>query len=167
MTRYRDLTFWVSLLILFGTLYVSAATYYRWIDVRFRIGQYFFTHWLSWIGTLFIALFAPIYYVLKRRIPSLVRRLVPIHMFGNLLSFLLISTHFFQQISRPPQFYPDLGTGVALYVVSVLLVASGFIHRFQLLGSTVPHQNRFLHVSVTSAFYIIIVVHILQGIGII
>jgi hypothetical protein len=54
-----------------------------------------------------------------------------------------------------------------LYAVSVLLVASGFIHRFQLLGSVIPHQNRFLHVSVTSAFYIIIVVHILQGIGIV
>jgi hypothetical protein len=167
MHRSRDPAFWVSLFLILCTVFVSAATYYRWIDVRFHIGPYFFTHWLSWIGTLFIALFTPLYYVLKRRIPRLVQRLVPIHMYGNLLSFLLISTHFFQQVGRPPQFYPDLGTGVALYAVGILLVASGFIHRFQLLGSVVPHQNRFLHVSVTSAFYIIIIVHILQGIGLI
>lgn len=80
---------------------------------------------------------------------------------------MFISMHFFQQISRPPQFYPDLGTGVALFVVILILVTSGFLHRFQLLRSAVPHQNRFLHVSVTTAFYIVIIIHVLQGIRVI
>jgi hypothetical protein len=75
--------------------------------------------------------------------------------------------HFFQQISRPAQFYPDLGTGVALFAVILMLVASGFLHKFQFVKSIVPHQNRFLHISITIAFYIVIGVHILQGIEII
>lgn len=96
----------------------------------------------------------------------LLKYLIPIHIFGNLFSFMFISMHFFQQITRPPQFYPDLGTGVALYLVMLILVSTGFLHRFQLLRSIVPHQNRFIHISITSAFYIVIFTHVLQGIGI-
>jgi hypothetical protein len=161
----KDLSFWFGLLIIFIMIYLSLATYFRWIDIRFRIGPYFFTHWLSWIGSLFIAFFTPAYYVLKRRIPKLLPKLIMIHMFGNLLSSIFISMHFFQQISRPPQFYPDLGTGVALFVIILILATSGFLHRFQIVKSIAPHQNRFLHISITTAFYIVVVIHILQGIG--
>lgn len=162
----KDLNFWFGLLLIFIIVYLSLATYFRWLDVRFRIGPYFFTHWLSWFGSLFIAFFSLIYYVLKRRIPKLLPKLIKIHMFGNLLSSMFISMHFFQQISRPPQFFPDLGTGVALFAIIVILVASGFLHRFQIVKSVAPHQNRFLHISITTAFYIVVVIHILQGIGI-
>lgn len=167
MSRFRDLNFLLGLSIFLVTIYLSSATYFRWLNFSFRVGPYFFTHWLSWIGTLFIVLFTPTYYVLKRRKRTILKKLITIHMYGNLLSFLLISTHFFQQISRPPQFYPDLGTGVALYIVTLILVTTGFIHRFQLLKGIVPHQNRYLHISITTAFYIVILVHILQGLGII
>ena len=162
----KDLSFWFGLLLIFIIIYLSLATYFSWFDIRFRIGPYFFTHWLSWIGSLFITFFTPTYYVLKRRIPKLLPKLIMIHMFGNLLSSMFISMHFFQQISRPPQFYPDLGTGVALFAIVLILVASGFLHKFQILKSIVPHQNRFLHISITTAFYIVIIIHILQGIGI-
>ena len=162
----KDLSFLFGLLIIFIIIYFSLATYFSWLDIRFRIGPYFLTHWLSWIGTLFIAFFTPIYYVLKRGIPKLLPKLIVIHMFGNLFSSMFISMHFFQQISRPPQFYPDLGTGVALFAVILILATSGFLHRFQILKNMVPHQNRFLHISITTAFYIVIVIHILQGIGI-
>ncbi len=167
MSRFGDLNFLSGLLIFLVTIYLSFAAYFRWFDLSFRIGPYFFTHWLSWIGTLFIVLFTPTYYVLKRRRPKLLKTLIAIHMYGNLLSLPLISMHFFQQISRPSQFYPDLGTGLALYIVTLILITTGFIHRFQILKSLIPHQNRFIHISVTTAFYIVILVHILQGLGII
>ena len=167
MRPYKDFNFWSGLLLFIITIYLSMATYFRWLNIRFRIGPYFFTHWLSWIGTLFIAFFTLTYYIIKRRRPKLLKILITIHMYGNLLSFMFISTHFFQQISRPPQFYPDLGTGVALYIVTLILVTTGFFHRFQILRSLVPHQNRFLHISITTAFYVVILIHILQGLGII
>jgi hypothetical protein len=94
------------------------------------------------------------------------RRLVTfikIHMLGNLFAFMLISIHFAQQVGRPPQFYPDLGTGLALYVVMLVLVGSGFLHRFRIIRSVRPHLNRFLHTSITMSFYLIIIVHTLQG----
>jgi hypothetical protein len=166
MKFLRDSSFWLAIFFLLASLYFSLATVFRWLDIRFRIGPYFVTHWLSWIGTLFIAVYTPLYYVVKRRSPLILKYLIPIHMFGNLLSFMFISMHFFQQITRPTQFYPDLGTGVALYLVMVILVSTGFLHRFQILGDTAPHQNRYLHISITLAFYIVILIHILQGIGV-
>ena len=166
MKLLKTPSFWLTILILLASLYFSLATAFGWLNIRFRIGPYFVTHWLSWIGTLFIAVYTPLYYLVKRRKLHLLRYLIPIHMFGNLFSFMFISMHFVQQITRPPQFYPDLGTGVALYLVMVILVATGVLHRFQLLRSTIPHQNRFVHISITLAFYVIIGIHILQGIGV-
>ena len=165
MKSLKSSSFWLAIGILLASLYLSLATAFRWLDIGFRIGPYFVTHWLSLIGTLFIAVYTPLYYIVKRRRPHLLKYLVPFHMFGNLVSFTFISMHFFQQITRPPQFYPDLGTGIALYLVMVILISTGFLHRFQLLRSFVPHQNRFLHISITFAFYIVIGIHILQGLG--
>ena len=166
MKLLKNPSFWISIIFLLSSLFFSLATAYRWLDIRFRIGPYYVTHWLSWVGTLFIAIYTPLHYIVKRRNPRILQYLIPIHMYGNLLSFMFISMHFFQQITRPPQFYPDLGTGVALYLVMLILALTGFLHRFQLLGKTIPHQNRFLHISITLAFYIIIGIHILQGIGV-
>ena len=166
MKPFNRPSFWLSVVFLLASLYFSFATAFRWLDIRFRIGPYYVTHWLGWIGTLFIVAYTPLYYIVKRRRPQVLKYLIPIHMFGNLFSFMFISMHFFQQITRPPAFYPDLGTGVALYLVMLILVSTGFLHRFQILRSIVPHQNRYLHVSITIAFYIVISVHILQGVGI-
>jgi hypothetical protein len=165
MRSQRDWNFWLGLLIFAATIYLSIATYLRWLNFSFRIGPYYFTHWLAWIGTLYIAFSTPIYYILKRRRPGMLKKMLAIHMHGNLLSFMLISTHFFQQISRPTRFYPDLGTGIALYAIMLILVTTGFLHRFQILRSISPHHNRFLHISITTGYYIVIVVHILQGLG--
>jgi hypothetical protein len=159
-------SFWLSIAIFLASLYFSLATAFRWLDIRFRVGPYYVTHWLGWIGTLFVLVYTPLYYIVKRRRPHVLKYLIPIHMFGNMFSFMFISMHFFQQITRPTAFYPDLGTGVALYVVMLILVLTGFLHRFQLLRSTVPHQNRFVHVSITLAFYVVIGIHVLQGVGV-
>jgi hypothetical protein len=148
------------------TVCLMIATYLRWFQLNFFIGRFRFTHWLVWIGTLYIVFVTPAYYVLKRRYTGRVSALVKVHMFGNLFSFMLISIHFAQQIGRPAQFYPDLGTGLALYIVMFILVITGFFHRFRIVKSIRPHLNRFTHVSITMSFYIIIIVHILQGLNI-
>lgn len=165
MKLYRDLHFWLAFMIILVTVYLMVATYLDWFQLNFFVGSFRFPHWLVWIGTLYIAFFTPTYYVLKRRYPKRLKALVKIHVFGNLFAFLLISVHFAQQIGRPPQFFPDLGTGLALYLVMLVLTATGFFHRFQIVRSLRPHFNRFMHVSVTMSFYIIIGIHILQGLG--
>jgi uncharacterized membrane protein YidH (DUF202 family) len=162
----RDVEFWLAVIIILFTIPLSVATYSRWIQLNFFVGSFRFTHWLSWIGTLFIAFLTPAYYVLKRKYPKMLKTLIKIHIFGNLISFLLISIHLAQQVGRPPRFFPDLGTGLVLYVVMPVLVASGFLHRFQILKSIKPHLNRFFHVSITLSFYLVIIVHILQGLNV-
>ncbi len=166
MKYLRDVDFWVATAIILVTIPLSAATYFRWFQLNFFVGPFRFTHWLVWTGTLYVAFATPTYYVLKRRYLTKLVTLIKIHMFGNLLAFMLVSIHFAQQIGRPPQFYPDLGTGLALYVVMFILVGSGFLHRFRIIRRVRPHLNRFLHVSVTMSFYIIIIVHTLQGLKI-
>lgn len=167
-----DASFWVAVIILFFTTVFSLATFLRWFNLRFKVGLFFFTHWLGWIGVFFIAIYTPIYYVLKRRKPKLLKTLVKIHVFGNLIAVMLISVHYAQQMGRPPQFYPELGTGLMLYIVMFILVATGFLHRFGILNKLgryrifLPHQNRFLHVAITITFYIAIIFHALQKLGI-
>jgi hypothetical protein len=87
-------------------------------------------------------------------------------MFGNLLAFALISVHFASQISRPAAHYPNLGTGLALYVALILLVGTGISQRFHLTQKIKPQTYRFLHTGAAVTFYLIIVIHILHGLGI-
>jgi len=166
MKLLKDLDFWSAFVIILVTIYLMVATYLRWVQLNFFVGPFRFTHWLVWIGTIYIAFVTPVYYVLKRRYPKRLKALVRIHVFSNLLAFVLVSVHFAQQIGRPPQFFPDLGTGLALYFIMFILVATGFLHRFHLLKSVNPHLNRFMHISITMSFYIIIGIHILQGLNI-
>jgi hypothetical protein len=170
MKRLKDIGFWLALVIILVTIYLSVATYFKWLPLSFRIGALFFPHWLGIIGFLFIGIYTPTYYVLKRRYSKRLKGLVGIHVFGNLLSFTLISIHTAQQLGRPPQFYPDLGTGLVLYIITLILVATGFIHRYGLLASLgkyqMPHRNRFTHVALTLSLYIVIIVHALHNLGV-
>ncbi|MBU1940321.1 MAG: DUF4405 domain-containing protein [Candidatus Thermoplasmatota archaeon] len=108
---------------------------------------------------------------MKRHYSKRVQSLLNIHIFGFLISFLFVSIHFAGQIARPPQFYPELGEGIALYITMALLVATGFLHRFQIIPKKAqkyypPHFNRYYHVSITTAFYIIIMIHIFLNLDI-
>ena len=123
MKSIKDLDFWSSLVIIFVTLYLMIATYLRWFQLHVLVGPFFIDHWFVWIGTLYIAFSIPVFYVSKRRHPKRLTTLIRIHAFGNLFAFMLISIHFAQQIGRPPQFYPDLGTGLTLYIVVFILKA--------------------------------------------
>ena len=169
MNYWKSLRFWLATLLVFATAAVMVLVYLDWLNLSFRVNGLFFTHWLSWAGTLFISIYTTIYYILKRLYPIQGKKLLAIHVFGNLFAFLLISIHFAGQVGRPLQFFPEGRTGVALYIITLITVATGIIHRFGLasfLGkSRAPQRNRFVHVALSLAFYILIVVHVLHNIG--
>jgi len=106
-----------------------------------------------------------LYYILKRRFPQQYKILLNLHIFGFTTAFLLVSIHLAGQLSRPLQFYPDLGGGVALYIIVAILVATGYLFRYNLItlrgGKKLqPHTSRMLHVSLISGLYIVLIVHI-------
>src|SRR3972149_1461191 len=117
-----------------------------------------------WIA-LFIAFFTPAYYFLKRRYPRKIKNLLMAHVFGSLLSVMFVSIHFIQELSRPPQSFPELGTGIVLYPAMILLTLTGFFLRFH--ATNLARQWRFIHTSVAITFYLIILVHVLHGLQII
>ena len=172
----RDWRLWVFIIGILIVAYLSVAVFLRWITVTFLVGPYLFSHWLSWIGAMYIAVATPLWYVVKRRLPGRLQLLRDLHMYGNLFAFALISVHFYQQIGRSPLAYPRLGTGVAQYVMVLTLVTTGFLQRFRVLqkldGSGSSRSRalvgylRSLHVSSIIAFYFVIFLHILHGLRI-
>lgn len=143
------------------------AYYNRWFSLAYTVGPFRAIHYLAFAGTLYIAFSVPIIAYLKRRRSQKYQALTRIHMFLNLVAFLLISLHFAGQLGRPADFYPELGTGLALYIAMVLQVFTGLAFRFNQKRFVKPMTTRFLHVGLALVFYIVIVTHILHGLGII
>ena len=161
----KGLEFWAALSIIVATICLMIANKLRWIYFGFFVGPFRANHWFVLIGTLYIAFAVPIIARSKQRYPSNYLALLRVHVFGNLLAFLLISLHFAGQITRPAEFYPQLGTGLGLYIIMILLVATGFTHRFQLIPRIKSQARKFVHVGFTFSFYILIGIHILHGLG--
>ncbi len=147
-------------------VFLSAAVYLRWVIVDFYIGPFSLHHWLSIAGTIFIAFFTPSYHILKRRNPRMIRSLLKLHVYGNLLAVLSISVHFSQYLGLPPDFFVAFGTGLTLYIVMITLVVTGVLQRFQ-IARGFGRCWRFTHISVTTTFYLVIIIHVLHGLGII
>jgi len=162
----KNPAFWAALSIIIVTIALALANYSGLLEFHILVGPFFIHHWMSWSGSLFIAIATPLYSYLKSRSPEKRNRLSNVHMFGNLGAFLLISIHFSQQMSRPTEFFPDLGTGLALFITVSILVTTGVLQRFQIVRKLGRYYRR-LHIGATMTFYIIIVIHILHGLGII
>jgi hypothetical protein len=161
----KTVPFWIALLLIFVIIFLFLATYFRWIDVSFVLGPFRFSHWPGWIGAGFIAIYTPVYYFWKRRNPNIYKTLSGIHVFGNLVSVGLITVHFAQQISRPEEAFPDLGTGILLYILLFLLLVTGFVQRFHIAKNTLRYRS--VHISMMTFFYLTIVIHVLHGIHVI
>ncbi len=156
---------WIAVLIILVTIFLFMASYLHYINASFVLGPFRFSHWLALVGTTFILLYTPIYLVWKRRNPKLFLPLHRVHVFGNLISVALITVHFAGQISRPPQAYPQLGTGIVLYAVMLPLVLTGLVQRFQLVKNL--RYWRSYHVGTVITFYLVILVHLLHGLKVI
>jgi hypothetical protein len=166
LKHYRNSAFWLALLILLVTVFFSAVAYLRWYSLSFFVGSLFFVHWLGLAAAVFIAALVPIYYVLKRKRPQNIKTLLKLHIFGNLFSFLLISIHFAQNTGRLSGFIPRLEDGLVLFLVLSIIVATGMIERFgarpQLVKYTKP-----VHRYAVAIFYLVLVIHAMQGFNII
>ena len=163
---FRNGYFWLSVLLLVVTDVLFVGVILDWFDFGFVVGPYRFNHWVGWIGFIFIGLHVPLFVTLKRRYTQRIRLLLGIHVIGNLTSYLLITIHFASQISRPAQFYPDLGTGLAQYILLMILVTTGILQRFNIFSK--QRKNwRFLHTSSVIALFLLLTIHILHGINII
>jgi len=156
--------FWLASLLIIAVIMVSIGTYSRWWNMHFYVGPLYVHHWLSFIGAGYIAIYTPIYALAKRRAPQRFGTLLKVHVFGNLVAFLLISVHFTQHMGRPPQFAPTPGTGLTLYIIVALMVITGYMQRFRLAGRF-SRTWRFVHVSLSVSFYIVLIVHVLHNLG--
>lgn len=163
--------FLLAILIVIVIVILSFLTYNRTVILNFFVGPYRFSHWLSIIGTIYIAIANPLFVIFKRSFHANWPRLIRFHMFGNLMFFALISLHFAAQTGRPATNYPELGTGLAMFIAMALQVASGFTQRFRSQRPTFKKlfnakTNKFIHASLVMAFYIVILFHVLHGLGI-
>jgi hypothetical protein len=140
--------------------------YIKLYPLHFEVAGELLHHWFSWVGVLFVAVFIPIYHVLKHRYTKHYRALLDVHIFGNLVAVALVSIHFTQQITRPPVAYPNLGTGIVLYPTMLLLVVAGFVLAFR-FAKTRYRAWWFFHTSLAVTFYMVIAIHILHGLEII
>ena len=165
--KIKHVDFLLALLIVVVAASFSVATYMRWIGMSFFMGPLRFSHWLTIIGTSYIAIATPVFVILKRFYPQKMSGLFRFHIFGNLAFFTLISIHFASQMGRPATAFPELGMGLALYIAMALQVASGFTQRFAFTERINLKTNKFIHASLIMVFYIVILFHIMHGFGII
>jgi hypothetical protein len=163
----KQIEFWAALSIIIATVVLMILDRHLVFYIGFYVGPFRLSHWLVWIGTSYIAIIVPIIAILKKTHPKKYLTLYRIHVFGNLIAFAFISLHFIAQISRPAAVFPQLGTGLALYIDMILLVGTGFTHRFELIHQIKSQTRKFIHVGLTFSFYIIIIIHILHGLNII
>ena len=161
----KNKEFWLAFSVIIAAICLMIMVNLHWIRFVNLIGPFRVMHWFVWIGTLYIAFVVPTIAILKKRFPNRYMTLFRVHVFGNLFAFLLVSLHFASQISRPSTSYPQLGTGLALYIIMILLVATGFAHRFELIPQIKSQTRKFIHVGLTFSFYIIIGIHILHGLN--
>ncbi len=163
--RFKYISLIVAVLIVGITLFLMGGVYYRIFKLHILYEEFYYHHWFTWIGTVYIAFATPAYYLLKRRYSNRFKIFLNIHVFGNLLAFMLISIHFTQQVSRSPHAYPDLGTGIVLYAALIALISTGFLLKFLQPTKINGKSIRFIHTAVTLTFYLIILVHILHGLA--
>ena len=155
----------LSLLIIFVTVVLAIGRVLNWYSLGFFVGPFRASHWLVIIGSTYIAVATPTFSILKRRFKARYESLIKFHVIGNLSAVLLVTIHFMNQVTRSASNYPQLGTGLAMYIVMLLLVASGFAYRFRIFPRLNIGTNRSAHVSVALSFYIIIAIHVLHGLG--
>ena len=163
--------FLIAIFIVIITVVLSFVTYDRIIHVNFFIGTLRFSHWLSIIGTMGIAIATPSFTILKHRYPANWTKITRFHIFGNLIFFALICFHFATQVARPLSNFPELGSGLAMFIAMSLQIISGFTQRFRsqrrFYNEAInPKTNKFVHASLVMVFYLIIVFHFLHGLGI-
>jgi hypothetical protein len=162
LKNYRTLEFWLTLILLLATVTASIAAYIFWYRLTFFVGSYLFIHWLSLVGTAFIAVATPIHYILKRKRPQNFKKILKIHIIGNLSAFLLSSIHFAQNAGRLAGAPQRLEIGLTLYVVLSLIVATGIVERYQ-TNRKLLRYIKGIHKYTVLLLYLVVLIHLLEG----
>jgi hypothetical protein len=121
-------------------------------------------HWIGWIGTFYLLFFMALSVVSKRKAIKLYPKIFRAHVIGNLLAAEYVTVHFMQQITRPAENYPILGTGVILYISVIGLALSGYGSAFRFFRSETK-KARFLHTSLAVTLLLVVIWHIIHGIS--
>jgi len=158
-TQFR-LTIGLLVIIIF----VAIGTFVRLWNLHVKIGPFFVHHWFALIGGAYLLTFMAIYAYMKRHTTVNRGTLLKVHVFGNLLALMLVSVHFAMQMSRPAEFAPALGTGLATVLLFVVIVVAGFMMKF---GLAVKHREswRLIHVGLSLSLFIVLVIHALGNLG--
>ena len=162
-TSFNNSEFWVITLIFLLTIHIATAESLGRINFNYNVFSTRLTHLLSIIGSSFVACYTPVYYFLKRKRRRLTKNLLKLHVYGNSISCMFVSIHVVARLIRLP-----LGLGVLSYLFMLLLVLSGYTFRYgvirplKLFIKDIPHNNRYIHVSLTASFYIVYLFHLLQ-----
>ena len=158
--------FWMASLLLLIIIVIGVGNQLRWWDWRMLIGPITLTHFLVVIGAGYLVIVTPVYSYLKRHTQGFSPKMLALHVFGNLLAFLLITIHYTQQTGRPAEFKAVHSTGLILYIFLVIMVLTGFLSRFRIMRSMM-RLWRFIHVSLVLSICIVLVFHVLQYFGIV
>jgi hypothetical protein len=141
----HHIDFLIALLIVIIAVVFSLLIYNHTIRLSLLVGPFRFSHWLSIIGTIGIAVATPLFTIFKRSfLPSYIK-IVRFHIFG---------------------------TGLAMFIAMSLQIILGFTQRFRsqrLLYKKLinPRANRFIHAGLVMVFYTVILFHVLHGLEII
>lgn len=159
----RNTSFWLALMIVLAAIYLAAMAHSGQLDfLDYVVWTVPVHHWFSWIGGAFIVLFTPVFYFLKRRYRKNYQAFMQIHVFGDLIAFLLVSVHFGHHVQEYFTLTPHPGTGLPLFIAEVSLVGTGILMRFQVAVKR-TRTLRSLHTGMMMALYLIILFHILRG----
>ncbi|MFO7953121.1 MAG: hypothetical protein R6U91_10025 [Bacillota bacterium] len=158
-TQFR---FTLGLLVII--ILASVGTYFRIWDLHFTIGPFYLHHWGSIIGGLYLLFSTAIYAYIKRNLKVKKKTLLQVHVFGNLIAILLISIHFAQQVGRPAEFAPDIGTGLATFLLLIAILATGIMIRFGI--SPQKRDSWYLiHGGFALSLFIVVIIHTLINLG--
>ncbi|AKG52973.1 hypothetical protein DGWBC_0286 [Dehalogenimonas sp. WBC-2] len=157
---------WIAVAIGAATIIGAIGSYARWWNLGYHIGSESLAHWSGWIGAALITLMVPLFIILKRRSKIAYLKLLTAHVFGNLVAFGLLTLHMAYQLGRPAGFGPDIGTGVAMYLIFAGMVLTGVVQRFRLAPKSQANM-RFIHRGLSLSLIIILPVHVLQNTGVI
>lgn len=164
MKNYLSLESGFVVVLLLATIILSIFSFFFWYDLTFFVGYYLFIHWLGLIATLFIVVSIPVHFILKRLQSRNYKQILRFHTLGNLSAFMLISIHFTQNVGRLAGSIQRLGMGFFLYLILILIVATGILNYYQI--NKYPKSIRVIHKYTVIVFYLVMTIHLLQGFNI-
>ena len=165
MKNYLSLEFGFVVVLLLATIILSIFSFIFWYELTFFVGYYLFIHWLGLIATLFIVISIPVHFILKRLQSRNYKQILRFHTLGNLSAFMLISIHFTQNVGRLAGSIQRLGMGFFLYLILILIVATGILHYYQ-INKKYLKSIRVIHKYIVIVFYLVMTIHLLQGFNI-